>query len=574
VLLLGVVAGQWALWQGPQTSARPFVQLDLDVGPDGVSQPALSPDGSVVVFVSKNRLVMRRLDQTANTVLVGTEGASFPFFSPDGKSVAFFADRKIKRIALQGGAPIPICDIATNRGGSWVEDGFIIAPMESLGGLWRIPVAGGTPQPLTSIKGDPEGMVAHRWPQVLPGGKGVLFAATSGTRGSLRVEAGGNVKTLVRNSTYGRLLPSGHLIYYQAGALFAAPMSLDSLELTGPAVALVERVAYTANVANAHFDVAPSGTLAYIRGAQETGRVVSWLDSAGRVAPILPKPADYDFLRLSPDGKRLAVMLAQEGKVDLWVYDLAREGFRQITFDGVGKAYPVWTPDPAFILFTTQSGLSWIRADGSGKVGRLEAAMVRPFPWSLSSDGARLAFADATGIRTLSMERTPAGLRLGQPEPPFQNGGGPAVSPDGRFLAYHSLPLGRSEINVMPFPGAAGTGDESRAGRWPISNEGGTWAIWPRSGREIFYVGPDRRIRAVSYTIQGNSFVSEKPRVWSENILADVGNGPNFDMDSSGQRAVVLIDPSGGESKPETQLRILLNLDDELSRRIAAPVRP
>ena len=195
--------------------------------------------------------------------------------------------------------------------------------------------------------------------------------------------------------------------------------------------------------------------------------------------------------------------------------------------------------------------------------------MVLPFLWSLSRDGARLAFSDTTGIRTVSVAATPAGLRLDQPEPAFQNGSLPAISPDGRFVAYASSQSGRSEIYVMPFP-AAKKNEEPKTGRWTISNEGGNWPLWPQSGREIFYIGPDRRIRAAAYTIKGDSFAPEKPRVWSERVLADVGANPNFDMDSSGKRAVVMVD-AGGESKPETHLRVMFNLADELRRRTTSP---
>jgi protein kinase-like protein/WD40 repeat protein len=572
---IGMAVLLWSPWRYSRTPAvRPFFQVDLDAGPDEVSQPIVSPDGSLIVAVSKGQLVTRRLDQTKITPLGGTEGASFPFFSPDGRWVAFFADGKLKKIALDGGAPQTICDALAARGGSWGEDNNIIGSFSILGGLKRVAAGGGEPQPLTDTKEDPEGMTAHRWPQILPGGKGVVFAATAGLRGSLRVlTPAGQMKSLVPGSSYGRYLPSGHLIYYQAGALFAAPIDLDSLALTGPAVALADSVAYTPNVAHADFDLSPSGALVYVRGQGVTGQVVSWMDSAGVISPLLPK-REYSYPRFSPDGKKLAVVVSQNGQSNLWVYDFKRDTFSKLTPDSV--IYPVWTPDSEFLAFGGPS-LGWTRADGSAR-GQTDIIAKTGVvnPWSFSNDGKYLAYGDSAsgGSLMVPVERTPEGVRLGKPESLLQNGLNPAISPDGRFVAYNSTQSGRAEIYVTTFLSPAAAANASKARTWSISNEGGAFPVWSQAGKELFYLGPDRRIHVASYSITGDSFVPEKARVWSAKQLVAFGNVPTFSMAPDGKRAAVLLEAGGETPKPETHLRVLLNVGDELGRRTAlAPKR-
>jgi Tol biopolymer transport system component len=576
-LAIGMAVLLWAPWRAPRTSAdRPFVQLDLDAGPDEVSQPVLSPDGSLIVFVSKGQLATRRLDQTRITPLAGTEGASFPFFSPNGQQVAFFADNKLKKIALDGGVPQTICDAAAPRGGSWGEDEYIVAALGTLVGLSRVSsAAGSTPQPLTDPKADPDRMTAHRWPQILPGGKGVIFAATSGLRGSLRVlSPGGQMKNLVPGSTYGRYLPSGHLVYYQSGALFAAPLDLGRLELTGPAVSLAEGVAYTPNVAHADFELSPSGALVYVRGPGAVGRVISWMDSSGALSPLLAKPREYSYPRVSPDGKKLAAVISQNGQDDLWVYDSIRDTLTKLT-SGVKVAYAVWTPDGEFIVFGG-ARMSWTRSDGSAKgESEAKAAIGLLNPWSFSKDTKRLAYYDTAGRGSwvAQVERTPEGMRLGQPEPLLQNASSPAISPDGRFIAYTSDQSGRQQVYVMPFQLSAESG-RAKAARSQVSNEGGAYVIWSQTAQELFYSGPDRRIWVTGYTINGDSFVPEKARVWSPKQLADFGNNPTFDMAPDGKRAAVLLEAGGEDPKPETHIRVLLNVGDELRRRSAASGKP
>src|SRR4029453_7398620 len=112
------------------------------------------------------------------TALSGTDDADSPFFSPDGRWIAFFAGGKLKKISVTGGAAATLCDAANGRGGAWSEDGTILFSPNSGSGasLLRVSSAGGHAEPMTSLA---EGQVSQRWPQVLPGGKAVLFTGSS-----------------------------------------------------------------------------------------------------------------------------------------------------------------------------------------------------------------------------------------------------------------------------------------------------------------------------------------------------------------------------------------------------------
>src|SRR5712691_5637548 len=180
VLAIGFVASSWIAYRATRPpELKPLVRLDVDLGPDvslGAGPNAiLSPDGSRLVFVSQGKLFTRKMDQPKATELPGTQGATSPFFSPDGQWVAFFSQNKLRKISVEGVAAIALCDSSASfTGGGWGEDGNIIVALSPGGPLSRIPAAGGTPTPISELDRTRR-EATHRWPQVLPGAKAVLF---------------------------------------------------------------------------------------------------------------------------------------------------------------------------------------------------------------------------------------------------------------------------------------------------------------------------------------------------------------------------------------------------------------
>ena len=273
----------WRPWAQQPVAGSP-VRLTADIGADASLVDAfgassiLSPDGTTLAFTGAGNLnqvgvslYVRRLDQLQATQLAGTEGALNPFFSPDGKSIGFFAGGKLKKIAVAGGPAITLCDAPIGRGGSWGDDGWIVfAPTSAPGTpLQRVSSEGGTPEKLFALV---EGEATQRWPQVLPGGKAVIFTspkvvgdfATS----SIVVQTlpNGPRKVLTSPGYYARYVASGHLLFFRERTLFAAPFDVDRLEMTGPAVPAVEDARSSTNSGGAQFDVSTTGTLVYAAG--------------------------------------------------------------------------------------------------------------------------------------------------------------------------------------------------------------------------------------------------------------------------------------------------------------------
>ena len=553
---------------------KPLVRLDVDLGTEVTlgslagADTIISPDDTRLVYVSEQKLYTRRMDQPKAAELAGTEGAFSPFFSPDGRWVAFFAGNKLKKISVEGGAAIALCDAASARGGSWGEDGDIIAALNVTGGLSRISSTGGAAIPLTELA---QGEISHRWPQILPGGRAVLF--TSNTRDGADIVvltlANHRRKVLQGGATFGRYLPSsnggGHLVYINKGTLFALPVDLDKLEVLGAPSPVLDEVAFSPGNGSAQFAFSRNGTLVFRRGGTVGGELltVQWLDGAGKMQPLLTKPDAYTFPRLSPDGERLALSTA-----DVWVYQWRRDTMTRLTFDG-GQV-PVWSPDGRYIAFRKPGdGMFLIRADGAGKPQRLTQSKNLQGPWSFTPDGKRLAYMEQGygttlwDLWTVPLESDGAGLRAGKPEVFLQtpaNERQPTYSQDGRWIAYSSDESGASQIYVRTFP--------DQGGKWQISDSDGAYPMWSRNGHELFFETLDNRIMVATYAVKSDSFIADKPRLWSENKLAGAVNiAANVDLAPDGKRIVALM-PAPESKESPSHVIFLLNFSDELRRKV------
>ncbi len=587
VTIIAVVTSWgWRRWTRPiEQPLRPLVRLDVDLGPDvslgSLSGPdaILSPDGTRMLYVSQGRLFTRRLDQPNTTELVGTPGASEPFFSPDGQWVAFFSQGKLRKVSVDGGAAISLCDANVPYGGSWGEDGNIIAALAQSGGLWRVPDGGGTPERLTMLDGDELG---HRWPQILPGNKTLLFTAVSDPISAEdRIETWslktGERKVLISGGSFGRYVPTygshGHLLYATKGTLFAVPFDPDRLMLRGIPSPLLN------DLGVGNFDFSSTGTFIYRSGkAADQSWPILWLDSSGKTEPIVAMPGTYADPRFSPDGKRLALITAPGREGEVVVYDLERETMTHLSSPSQGFAHPTWTPDGKHIVFRSRSNagssIVWMRSDGSGEAQKLLESANPLFPDSFSPDGRRLSYDEldpstSMGIWTLPMDLSdPDHPKPGKPEPFLRTSRRAFMgrfSPDGRWIAYSSNESGANEVYVRPFPaGPAGSG-----GKWQISNSGGMIPTWSRDGRQLFYERlSDARIMVVGYTAKSDSFVPGKPRVWSDTQISDP-SVLNLDLHPDGKRfAVIPIHEATARDKGSVHITFLLNFFDELRRKM------
>ena len=568
LLVGGIVAGL-AVWTLKPVPQQPVTRLVAPL-PSGERLPALdtptlalSPDGSRIAFVSASeggrQIYVRALDSTESKAIPGTEGAESPFFSPDGNWLGFAAGGNLLKVSLAGGTPLTICKAANPRGVSWGDnDTIIFAPGFGSEGLSHVSAAGGKPEAFTSKEAAAEDE-AHRWPQVLPGGRAVLFTAWSRNIDDAQIVVQRldtrERRVVLRGGTYARYVRNGQLVYASAGTLMAVPFDLARLETTGKPIPVAQGVSLTTEGA-AQFDVSQTGSLVYLPGdVQGTGRRLFWVDRGGTEHPLDAPPRNYLSPRISPDGQRVAVAV-QGANDDVWVYDIPHQTLSRLTF-GSRSLSPIWTSDGKRIIYRSiRNGalnLFARAADGSGEEERLTTSQNNQFPLAESPDGQTLVFMD-TGDRDLWILPL-TGDRKPHPffKSPFAETGG-AFSPDGQWLAYASDESGRNEVYVQPFP-AGGR-------KVQISRDGGGQPRWARTG-ELFYLNSDT-VMAVQLTTQPTLTVGESRLAFKGQFAT--GGGSSYDVRSDGQALLMI--KEGDHTAAAAQINVVLNWFDELKRLV------
>ena len=581
----------WAPWRAA-IGVQPL-RVNLRLGPDVSfahsplrANLALSPQGDVLTFIGQRaggtrQLYVRRLDQWQAVPLAGTENGSGPFFSPDGRWIGFFADGKLKKIAVTGGAAVALCDLVGLTGATWGEDGTIVlAGMSSGEPLLRVSDAGGTPEPLTRLA---DGERFQRWPQTLMGGKAVLF--TSGSNSPL---AGGSYdvvaqqlpngpRKVLQTSSYFARYVSGHLLYLHDRTLFAAPFDVRRLELTGKPVPVLQQVSASPAAGSGQLAVSENGTIVYLESADgnEEAAPLVWMDHDGTTSPMRSTAAEWGNPRFSPDGTRLALdITAPGGRPAIWIYDWTRDQLTRLTFGDGADVSPVWTPDGQRIVFASTRGngvpnLYWQRVDGTGHLQRLTDSTHTQVAGSFHKSGKFLAFSEglssSSNVMVLPIDGDDAsGWKPGTATVFQKNALDPMFSPDGRWIAYSTNETGRAEVVVRGFadPGA----------RWPVSTSGGRFPRWSQARGELLFTDLGLHIMAAGYAVEGNSLRVDKPHLWSPPQLRIGSQRQDYDLHPDGHRVVfagLQQNPAGTEPN---SVNMIVNFADEL-RRIAPDTR-
>ena len=594
---LAAVLLLWAPWRKPSLLVP--VQVTAEIGAaaslvitEGSTDPmgnaaVVSRDGTQIALVAQPqgggqpRLYIRRLDQLTATELNGTQGAVGPFFSPDGQWVGFFGSGMLKKIAVKGGAPVTLATAPVARGGSWAEDGTIVFAPTPSDGLWRVSAVGGKAERLTTLA---PGETTHRWPQVLPGGRAILYtvAAVQGnyTNGWMAVQPlpTGPSRVVQRDGSYGRYLPSGHLTWVHDGTFSAAPFDLTTLDVTGPAVPVVPGVLSSGFGGNAQVDVSHTGTLVYLLGGDTASTaLLTWLTRDGKTTPLGAKPGGWGGVHIDAFGRRIAFSLTDGANTDVWTYDVERGAPTKLPSDYPVNRNPVWTPDGQRLVYGSAGrggpvNLYWQRADGSGRATPLAPSPSTQLMGSWHPNGHILAFQEShletsADLMILRLEGDEAGGWRPGKATRFLDGPSreqqPSFSPDGHWLAYESddSVAGVFEISVRPFPGPGG--------KTTISTGGGTNAVWSQKRHELLYLAPDGRVMVVQYAATGDDFRVEKPRVWSGTLVQRRPlSGNSFDLDPDGTR--VVMSPGTAATAGPTHVTLWFNFFDELRR--LAPV--
>jgi Tol biopolymer transport system component len=465
---------------------------------------ALSPDGGTLAFSAidagsgQAMIYVRPFAEAQARPLAGTEGGTSPFFSPDGMAIAFFAEGRLKRVPSAGGPTVAIADTSSSRGfiadtsssrgGVWSPDGSILYSPEYTSGLWRVPAAGGAPEQVVALDAE-KGDRTYRWPDVVDGGRAVLYTAGSldspNNYDDARIEAysfaSGKRRVLVEGANMARFAPPDRLVYCLRGILYAVAFDPATLAVSGEPAPVLEGVAGDPSSGACYFAIAGDGTLAFAPGvAGQREASLTLLDREGKASRLPLSPRGFFQPRFSPDGKRLAFTVGSGtggGDGDVWVYSLDSGSLSRLTFGG-RSSYPAWKPDGREISYCDlrEEVVMTKPADGSGAARRETSApsTLPPLPESWSPDGRTLAFVrlgPSTGIYL---------MREGEEARLFEkDAAGPTFSPDGRFVAYFSPSSGLPSVFVRPVEGE---------GKWQVSPGAGSYPRWSRDGHTIYYL--------------------------------------------------------------------------------------
>ena len=532
LLALGLIAAgvvAWRLAGRTQPMVRALVSpplggaFYLEGGRPG--PVAVSPDGARLAFTARDeagtpRLWIRDLEDPEPRVLTGTEGAMFPFWSPDSQTVAFAnLDRLLYRIDIAGGPPRALCDTAGEgatfgKGGTWSKEGVIVFG-RSMGPLQRADASGGGCEPLTALDPAFPDETSHRLPHFLPDGQRFLYlanrAAAANTDYRIMIGSldGTPPRELMRSSSQVEMV-AGHLWFVDQGTLVARPFDSSRELITGEARPIAEGVGELRGPGIGLFSVSQSGVLAFHGLDAAEKRSMTWRDRSGQSLGTLGPPDRHFLAGLSPDGKQAAVVAYEEfGFMSTYLYDVATEISTRFTFGEPYKGWPIWSPGGDRIAVTWLSGkaIETLPVFG-GTDGEVlweaeadEDLSLIAYDWS--PDGSLLLAGESLAgedgqydiwVLPLDTERAPYPLT----ETPY-NDWDPALSPDGRWMAYASDESGQYEVYVTSFP--------DRGRKWQLSKDGGGSPKWSQRGDELFYLDLDKALMAVPVDFEGESFV-------------------------------------------------------------------
>ena len=565
LVALGIVAAAvfvtalavWSLSRpatpGPRPVARFMLQVPPDVPFSVSSEPAISPDGTTVVYATGARpgqgeLHVRALGDLEASSLRGTDGGRNPFFSPDGLSVGFVGDGDgtlLKRISVHGGVSTTIVAFERGvRGASWGVDGLIVFGTPD--GLMRVPAVGGEPEELTRVEAAQTGAI-HAFPDVLPNLKGVLFTEGGGSIAESRIAVlsleTGVVSSLLQGGSNPEYASTGHIVYSgEGGTLWAVGFDQDRLELTGASPVPVAEGLYSMEFGTraSPFAIADNGSLVYTPGVPQaaTPGALVWVDREGEEEPLETPSLSYEWVSVSPDGARVAYAERARDS-DIWLHDLQRGTETRFTTEPGRDYAPLWAPSGESIVFTSDraggAALFQKSVDTPGLAERLDTenrGVTNMAPTGWSADGQTLLYWEARARRPdlgwLSMDGEQPGQLLLDGDDVEVNG---TIAPDGGWMAYESYETGRPEVYVQRFPGLGG--------KQTISTDGGQHPLWSADGRELFYRSPTAMMRVPLLDV-GERLQAGSPEPLFDTSSYLLGPGRSHDLHPDGQRFLMI----------------------------------
>src|SRR5215471_7949396 len=512
---------------------------------------AVSPDGKKLAFTAREGVAaqagkillwIRPIDSLVAHPLSGTDGAAFPFWSPDSRFVGFFANGRLLKVDVTGGPPQTVC-VCNGRGASWSRDGVIVLN-NGPGPLYRVSSAGGEPTRVTKLTGAQGG---HNFPVFLPDGRHVLFY------GAARQDAGVYVTSLDDGESH-RLVAAdtgavydathGLLLFVREGTLMAQSFSARTMTLSGEPFPVAEQVE-SVLPGLVSFSVSNTGTLAYGTGGGNAAPLrLTWVDRQGKVIGGVGDDGNYRGVDLSPDGSRVVTHRHDGNGGDVWVTDLSRQTTSRFTFDASqDNSSPIWSPDGKQIAFGSLRAGKWgiyrKSSNNAGTEEKLIESEIQILPMAWAPDGRSLVYWASNPTTNSDQWLLP--LTADRKAVPLLNTPfaeqHPQVSPDGKWISYHSNETGRAEVYVRPFP----TGTS----KWQVSTGGGVFARWRGDGRELFYLSgaSNGKMMAVDVKAVGAAFEAGTPRALFDsgyvNLSAGGSSYHTYAVSRDGQRFLI-----------------------------------
>jgi len=576
--VLALVAG-WALTR-PEPDA-PTLRFSLKTTPNEVPSEwmSISPDGTVAVMSYRDengawRLWVKRFSDLEATPIPGvTQQVNDPVISPDGTEVAFFEGGSTLRVAPLAGGLIRTLSENANCCGRWGGDGYIYytAPQRN---IHRVPVLGGPVEEVTTLSPEDN---QHAYFQVLPGGEAAVFTVFSAPDRIEAMRLSTGERHVITPGARSYVTSTGHLVFASPdGRLLAARFDSDALALLGAPIPVVDDLSIPAS--DPAYVLSENGTLLYWSGpaASVRGEFV-WVTREGVVTPVDPSwtfnPGGGNVAwSLSPDGRRLAFRDMDGGDGgEVWIKEMDQGPLSRLTFSPSADGFPIWSPDGQTVLFISDRQGAGVdiwqrRADGTGE-DRLYLDTERNVVELAASPGSPwIVFRAASPPSRDILAQRPAEDREAAQllvSTEFDEVS-PALSPDGRWLAYTSFETGGPQVYVRPFP-------DVDQGRWQISaGVGGFAPMWSHSGSELFYASANGWIAARVETGSGFRVASTREIRWPSPVppVATTVAGGWYALSADDQRILAVRQATQGVEEVVPELILVQNFFGELQARV------
>jgi dipeptidyl aminopeptidase/acylaminoacyl peptidase len=465
------------------------------------------------------------------------------------------------KVSATGGPVISVAGVEAQLGASWGEnDQIVYAAAIGTKGLWRVPAGGGVPQPFTTVL-DSALEIAHTFPQVLPDGA-VLFTVMGqgwdDSRIAIQDDGDNTHQTVIEHARFGRYVSTGHILFVQdEGAVLAAPFDLRQRRVTGSPFPVLANVPVSSSGA-AFFAVADNGSFAFVHGTSTTSDLLMWVDRSGTAIGQVGSPVHGNFIRLSPDGERIAMAIRPPGNVDIWLLDAATGNRDRFTLEPEEDETPVWSSDGKRVAYsatwTGQARRVFVKpVDRSSERRLLYTGQYHIHLSDWSPDDKWLAYDEVhpqngTDIWLLQADSS------AEPQPVATTNASElraVFSPDGRWLAYQSDETGRPEVYVVPLTSLTSVRQ--------VSTDGGTFPNWAPGGDELFYLNGDTlMVKAVSTEGDDLHLGAARPVFHYPRLF-------EFDVAPDGQRFVIRTTNTEAMVR---EIRVVLNWFEELKEMV------